>query len=209
MAEQRQRVRHQNGRGQSLHTACGDQKSGIGRQRAGDRGRREDGTACHEYPLGADSIAERTRGQNESRKGDRIGTHHPLQFGNPAAERRSDGVERGVDDGEIKLNDAVAEAHPRERQRGGKPRGPRPGLRARGNIDLRNRLEIDRSAPHDSPHAVRPNAAQMRPFQSNVSLMIEVWLRRRSPLAKTPRENCSRRGVLPQSDDEISLRPAD
>ena len=90
VAEQRQRIRHQDGGRQSLDAARGDQDRGGGRQRAGDRGRREDRKARHEYPLGADPVAERARRQDEGGKGDGVGAHHPLQFGDAAAERGSD-----------------------------------------------------------------------------------------------------------------------
>ena len=65
--------------------------AGIGCQRAGNRGRREDGKARDEYPLGADAVAERAGRQDEGGEGDGVGAHHPLQFGDAAAERGADG----------------------------------------------------------------------------------------------------------------------
>jgi len=117
VTEQRQRVRHQNGGRQALGTARGNQRRCIGRQRAGDGGRRKQGKARDEYPLRTDPVAQCTRRQDEGRKSDGVGAHHPLQFGNAAAKRGSDGIERGVDDGDVELNHAITETHRRERQR--------------------------------------------------------------------------------------------
>ena len=89
----------------------------TGRQRAGHRGCGEDGKARDEHPLGADAVAERAGGENEGGKRNGVGVHHPLQFGNTAAERRADAVERGIDDGDVELDHAIAEAHRRKRQR--------------------------------------------------------------------------------------------
>ncbi|MEZ0054746.1 hypothetical protein ABIF26_000254 [Bradyrhizobium elkanii] len=121
MAEQRQRVRHQDGRGQPLHAAGGDQRRRIRRDRAANRCRGEDGKPGHEDALGADPVAERARGQDEGRKGNRIGADHPLQFGNVAAERGADRIERRVHDGDVELHDAIAETHRGERQRRSEP----------------------------------------------------------------------------------------
>ncbi|MET4035390.1 hypothetical protein ABMB68_006882 [Bradyrhizobium sp. RT4a] len=116
MIEQRQGIRHQDRRRQPLHQPRCDQHDRIGRHRAGERGRGEDGEPRHEDALGADAIAERTGGQNESGKGDGIGADHPLQLGDAAAERFSHRIQSGVDDGDVELDHAIAEAHRGKRE---------------------------------------------------------------------------------------------
>jgi hypothetical protein len=88
----------------------------LGASAQGNGGCRKEGKARDEYPLGTDPIAQCARGQDERRKSDGVGAHHPLQFGDTAAKRGSDGIERGVDDGDVELNHAITEAHRCERQ---------------------------------------------------------------------------------------------
>ena len=117
MIEQRQRVRHQDRRGQALHGPCRDQEHGRWRQRAGERRQREDRKARHENPFGAEAVAERAGGQNEGGKRDGIGGHDPLQLGDATAERGTDAAQGGIDDGDVELHHAKAEAHGGKRQR--------------------------------------------------------------------------------------------
>ena len=90
---------------------------GRRRQRAAERGYREDAEARHEDSLGAQAIAQGAGGQDECGKRDGVGRDHPLQLGHAAAQRRADAVQRGVDDGDVELHDAIAETHGGERQR--------------------------------------------------------------------------------------------
>src|SRR5665213_2266802 len=156
VAEQRQRVWNQDRRAESLHRAGRDQDGGVGCQRTRHRRRGEDGKTRHEHPLGADAIAERARGQNEGGKGDGIARDHPLQFGDAAAERRTDAAERGVDDGDVELDHAIAEAHGRERQR--RRQAGRDGF-ARGRrvfSGCRNGWDLHGCALHGSPRFEEP-----------------------------------------------------
>ena len=89
----------------------------LGASAQADRCRGEDGKTRHENPLRADAVAERARGENEGGKRDGVGADNPLQLRDAAAQRRADAVERGVDDGDVELNHAIAEAHGRQRQR--------------------------------------------------------------------------------------------
>ncbi len=117
VAEQRKGVGNENGGTESLDRSCRDQDRGIGRECTGERRCRENRKTRHEDSLGAEPIAERAGSQNEGGEGDGVGADNPLQLGNAAAQRGADAVERGVDDGDIELNDAIAEAHGRQRQR--------------------------------------------------------------------------------------------
>ena len=117
VAEQRERIRHENGRRHALHAARRNQQRRIWRERAGERCCGEQRESGHENPLGADTIAERARGEDESRKGDGIGVHDPLQLCDATAKRTADGMERGVDDGDIELHHAVAKTHRSQCQR--------------------------------------------------------------------------------------------
>jgi hypothetical protein len=115
--EQRQRVRHQDRRRQALRGARGDQEHRRRGQCACERSQREDRKAPYEYPFGAYAVTERAGGQNEGSERDGIGGHHPLQLGDAAAERGADAAQRGIDDGDVELHHAKAEAHGRKRQR--------------------------------------------------------------------------------------------
>ena len=117
MTEQRERVRHQDRGAKSLDGSCRNQRNRVRCQRAGHGCGRKDRKTRREDSLGADAISKRAGRQNEGGKGDRIGVDDPLQLGDAAAERGADAVERGVDNGDVELNDAVAKTHRRERQR--------------------------------------------------------------------------------------------
>jgi hypothetical protein len=136
MAEQCQRIRNQHGRTEALNRSCRDQDEGIGRQRASHRRCRENGKTRHEHPLGADTVSQRARGENEGGKRDGVGADHPLQFGNATAERGADAAERGVDDGDVELNHAVAKAHGRQRQRFQQVRARRLVCQTRHHISI-------------------------------------------------------------------------
>ena len=111
MAQQRQRVRHQDSGTQSLNRPRRDQRGSIGRERASNRRGSKDRKPRHEDALCADAVAERACREDEGGKGDGVGAHHPLQSRDRAAQRRADAVERGVDDGDVELHHAIAEAH--------------------------------------------------------------------------------------------------
>jgi hypothetical protein len=103
---------------ETLHASCRNRDGGIKRKRAADRCCREDGKPRHEDSLGTDPIAQRAGGQNEGGEGDGVGADDPLQLRHAAAQRGADTVECGIDDGDVELNHAVAQAHGGKRQRG-------------------------------------------------------------------------------------------
>jgi hypothetical protein len=116
VAEERKRVRHQDRRANTLGRACRNQNRRRRRQCASQRSGCKDTEAGHEDFLGAEAIAQCASGQNERRKSDSIGADDPLQFGHAAAQRRTHAVQGSVHDGDIELNDAVAETHRGKRQ---------------------------------------------------------------------------------------------
>ena len=111
MVEKRKRIRHQDRRAHPLHGTRGDQNAGRRRHGAAQRRGGENYKTSHEDVLGAESVAQGASSQDERRKRDRIGADYPLQFGHVAAKRSANAVERRIDDGDIKLDDAVTEAH--------------------------------------------------------------------------------------------------
>jgi hypothetical protein len=122
VSEQSKRVRHQDGGTQALRGARREEDRRARRQGAAKRRRGEDCEAGDEDFLGAEAIAQCARGQDESRKGDRVGADDPLQLGHAAAERGADTVQGRVDDGDVELHEAIAETHGGKRQRLGQPR---------------------------------------------------------------------------------------
>ena len=71
------------------------------------------------------------------KRGEKVTVDVPVHVvGDAAAERAADGVERRVDDGDVELHDAVAEAHRGQRQRRREP----------GRLPLRRRVLL-RHAP--------------------------------------------------------------
>jgi hypothetical protein len=114
--------------------------------------------------LRAQAIAERAGRQNERRECDGVGADHPLQFGHPAAERRSNAVERRVDDGDVELNDAVTEAHRRKRQRF-RETGIGRGLHRLGRFQVSQRLIVWRKISHGSiPFSQGPHMGRGGPL---------------------------------------------
>ncbi|MGY4429336.1 hypothetical protein ACVWWO_001813 [Bradyrhizobium sp. F1.13.1] len=111
MIEQGKRIRHQDRRRQPLDQPRPNQHGRIGRQCTGERGRGEDCETRHEDALGADAVAECAGRQDEGGKGNGVGADNPLQLGDAAAERPAHRVERGVDDGDVKLHHAITKAH--------------------------------------------------------------------------------------------------
>jgi hypothetical protein len=77
----------------------------------------KDRKARDENPFGAEPVTERAGGQDEGGERDGIGGHHPLQLGDAAAERVADAAQRGIDDGDVELHHAKAEAGGGQRQR--------------------------------------------------------------------------------------------
>jgi hypothetical protein len=101
-----------------------------------------------------------------------------LQLGDTAAQRAADAVERGVDDGDVELNHAVAEAHGGERQRRGQPRTDRFGLWNRHGERIRRR-KLWGCRSHGSPAVSKDQdtSNQARAdvlVASDISLDIEV-----------------------------------
>lgn len=110
----RERVWNEKRGADALHSPRRDQNRGIGRQRAGERCGGENAKALHEHPSGAETIAQRAGCQDKRRKGDGISADDPLQFRHAASQSRGDAVQGRIDDGDIELNNAEAEAHRRE-----------------------------------------------------------------------------------------------
>jgi hypothetical protein len=73
----------------------------VGRQRAEQRGEREDPQPDREDAAAAEPVGERACGEDESGKRERVGVDHPLQVGEAAAEILLDRRQRRVDDGDV------------------------------------------------------------------------------------------------------------
>ncbi len=151
MVEQGEGVRHQNRRAHALRRPGADQQRRRRRERAGQRRGGKKREPRHEHSFGADTVAERAGGENQGRKGDRIGGHHPLQFGHAAAQRTAHAAQSRVDDGHVELNDPKSQTHCGERQRTS-PRGAIVPRAADGGSDgaswRRLRLQLRRERLH-------------------------------------------------------------
>jgi hypothetical protein len=73
----------------------------IGRQRAEQRGDREDAKSDREDAAAAEAIGERAGGEHQGGKRERIGIDHPLQVGEAAAEILLYRGQRRVDNGDV------------------------------------------------------------------------------------------------------------
>jgi len=168
MVEKGQRIRHEDGSARALDGTRRDQDQGARRQRASERCRGEEHEAGREDPLGAETIAQGARRQDEGGKGDGVGADYPLQLADAAAQRRADAAQGGVDDGDIELHHAIAEAHRGKRQCGA-ARRLRAFLRVYGGAQggheklLRASSEV---VPTRSRYGAGKAGRQSRPLRS-------------------------------------------
>ncbi len=97
------------GQGDGEHDRAADALQGageveegrVGRERAEQRGEREDPQPDREDAAAAEAVGERAGGEHERGERERVGVDHPLQVGEAAAEVLLDRRQRRVDDGDV------------------------------------------------------------------------------------------------------------
>ena len=141
--DQRQRGRHQHRRAEGLHDAGADEEGHRRRERADDRGDREDQDAPDERTPPADQVGEPAERDQERREDDVVGVEDPRQVADRGVrERLADARERDVDDRGVEEGQERPE------------RGDRPG-RCRSRPGRGSRLPR-RGTPGARPRSCAP-----------------------------------------------------
>jgi len=130
LGDQRQRDREHHRAADALQAAGEVEEGRVGRQRAEQRGDREDREAEGEDAPAAEPVGERAGGQQEHRERQDVGVDDPLEVGEARVERRTQVGQRHVHDGQVEHEHEGRERHDPERP----PAGARGGRGRCGSL---------------------------------------------------------------------------